>query len=95
MSDTTPLSFWMILEHTIMIVISLSVLFLLFVIIPFNCANIVDAAHGETTCHLEPAAYLFGAVFVVILLYAGFNLFSMLFPNRKVSCRICSLLSKR
>jgi uncharacterized BrkB/YihY/UPF0761 family membrane protein len=95
MPDTAPLSFWMVLEHTIMIVVSLSVLFLLFVIIPSNCAGIVEAAHGGTTCHLEPAAYLFGAVFVVILLYAGFILFSMLFPNKKVSCRICSLLSKR
>jgi hypothetical protein len=31
----------------------------------------------------------------MILLYAGFNLFSMLFPTKKESCRICSLLIKR
>jgi hypothetical protein len=85
----------MVIGNTLVMVISLSVLFYLFVIIPSGCASIIEATAGKTSCSLEPGAYLSGAVFVVILLCAGFNLFQMLFPARKESCRICSLLSKR
>jgi len=31
----------------------------------------------------------------VLLVYAGFGLFQMLFPVRQASCRVCSLLSKK
>jgi hypothetical protein len=95
MPDTTPPPFWAILGNTLVIVMSIAVLFFLFVIIPSDCAGISEATGGNTSCNLEPGAYLFGAVFVVILSYAGFNLFRMLFPARQASCRVCSLLSKR
>ena len=95
MSDNSLPPFWVVKANTLVIVISVSVLFLLFVIIPSGCANIIEATGGKTQCYLESGAYLFGAAFVVILLYAGFNLFRMLFPIRKESCRICSLISKR
>jgi hypothetical protein len=84
-----------IMGNTLVFVMSISVLFFHFVIIPSGCANMIEAAAGKTSCNLEPGAYLFGAVFVVISLYAGFNLFRMLFPVKKESCRICSLISKR
>jgi hypothetical protein len=95
MPDTPLPSLWVIIGHTLAMVISLSVLFFLFVIIPSGCVSINEATAGKTSCGLEPGAYLFGAVFVVIVVYAGFNLFRMLFPVKKESCRICSLLSKR
>jgi len=40
----------------------------------------------------SPGAYLSGAIFVVLLVYAGFNLFRMLFPVKQASGRVCSLL---
>jgi hypothetical protein len=95
MSDDALPSFWVILGTTLVMVISIAVLFFLFVIIPSGCAGITEATGGKTSCGLEPGSYLFGGVFVVLLLYAGFNLFRMLFPVKKESCRICSLLSKR
>jgi hypothetical protein len=95
MSDNALPSFWVIMGDTLVIVMSISVLFLLFVIIPSGCAGIIEATAGKAICRLESGAYLFGAVFVMIVFYAGFNLFSMLFPTKKESCRICSLLIKR
>jgi len=86
---------WLILGNTLVIVMSIAVLIFLFVIIPTDCAGISEATGGKTSCGLEPGAYLFGAVFVVLLVYAGFNLFRMLFPVKKDSCRFCSLLSKK
>ena len=86
---------WMVIGNTLVMVMSMAVLFFLFVIIPSGCANISEATAGKTSCGPGPGAYLSGAVFVVLLFYAGFNLCRMLFPARKESCRICSLISKR
>jgi len=95
MPDTALPSLWVIMANTVVIVLSIAVLFLLFVIIPSDCASMSEATGGKTSCGLQPGAYLFGAVFVVLLVYAGFNLFRMLFPVKKESCRVCSLLSKK
>jgi len=95
MSDTTSPPLWAIVANTFAIVVSVSVLVYLFVFIPSSCAEMMQASGGTTTCGLEPGAYAFGAAFVVIVLWAGFNLFGMLFPTRKGSCRICSLISKK
>jgi len=61
MSDNALPSFWAIMANTIIIVISISMLFLLFVIIPSGCASIIEDTGGKTTCRLESGPYLFGA----------------------------------
>jgi hypothetical protein len=95
MPDTALPPFWVIMTYTAVIVLSIAVLFFLFFIITSDCAGISEAIGGKTSCSLGPGAYLSGAIFVVLLVYAGFSLFQMLFPVRQASCRVCSLLSKK
>jgi hypothetical protein len=95
MPDTALPPFWVIMTYTAVIVLSIAVLLFLFVAIPSGCASIIEATPGKIQCHLGAGAYLSGAIFVVLLVYAGFSLFRMLFPARQASCRVCSLLSKK
>jgi uncharacterized membrane protein YesL len=42
----------------------------------------------------KPLAYAFTLGFILIIVYAGFGLFKMLFHARAESCPICSLISR-
>ena len=95
MSDATVPPLWAVVANTFAIIVSISLLAYLFVVIPSSCAMVMQASGGKTTCGIEPGAYVIGAALVVIVLWAGFYLFGMLFPTKKGSCRICSLISKR
>ena len=95
MPDTALPPFWVIMTYTAVMVLSIAVLFFLFYIITSGCAGISEAIGRKTSCSPGPGAYLSGAIFVVLLVYAGFGLFRMLFPVRQASCRVCSLLSKK
>jgi hypothetical protein len=95
MPDTALPPFWVIMTCTAVMVMSIAVLFFLFFIITSDCAGTSAAACGKTPYSPGPGAYLSGAIFVVLLVYAGFSLFRILFSVRQASCRVCSLLSKK
>jgi hypothetical protein len=95
MPDTALPPFRVVMVYTAVMVLSIAVLFFLFVVITAGCAGTSAAACGKTSYRPGPGAYLSGAIFVVLLVYAGFGLFRMLFPARQASCRVCSLLSKK
>jgi hypothetical protein len=47
-----------------------------------------------STCPARPFAYSFLVAFGVIIALSGFELFRLLFSERKKSCPVCSLVSK-
>jgi len=47
------------------------------------------------TCAAKPWAYLFILAFILIIAYAGFGLFNMLFPEKAESCPVCALLYRK
>jgi hypothetical protein len=63
------------------LVICLSMLvFLIFIVTP-DCANLEVTSGGTARCEMESGAYLFGAAFVAIALYAGYRICRVLFPG--------------
>ena len=95
MSDPALPSFWSVIANTFVIIVNAALLVYLFVIVPSACAEALRTSRGMTSCGLEPGAYVFGAVFVLLALYAGYDLFAVLFPEKKASCPVCNILSKK
>lgn len=68
--------------YLLCLVICLSMLvFLVFIVVP-DCANLKVTSGGTADCEMEGGAYLFGAAFAAIGLYAGYRLGRILFPAR-------------
>lgn len=68
--------------YLLCLVICLSMLvFLLFIVAP-DCADLEAGSGGTASCEMGSGVYLFGAVFFVIALYAGYRLGRILFPAR-------------
>jgi hypothetical protein len=95
MPDTALPPFQVIMVYTAVLVLSIAVLLFLVVIIASGSAGTCEAGCGSTSYTPGPGAYLSGAVFLVLLVYAGFSLFTMLFSAKQASCRVCSLLTKK
>jgi hypothetical protein len=47
------------------------------------------------SCTEKPLAYTFIPAFILIIAYASFGLFRMLFPAKAESCRICNLIARK
>jgi hypothetical protein len=78
----TDADFRDVIACTLCLVISLSMLvFLVFIVTP-DCANLAVKSGGNASCEMGSGAYLFGAAFVIIALYAGYMLSRILFPAR-------------
>jgi hypothetical protein len=68
--------------YLLCLVISLAMLAYLCLYIAPACAELAATSGGTARCGLEAGAYVSGAAFVVIALYAGYRLCRILFPAR-------------
>ena len=68
--------------YLLCMVISLSMIAYLFLYIAPSCAGLAVTSGGIASCRMEPGAYVFGAAFVAIVLYAGYHMSRILFPAR-------------
>jgi len=75
-------SFQGVSGYLLCMVISLSMIAYLFLYIAPSCAELAVTSGGTASCRMEPGAYLSGAAFVAIVLYAGYHLSRILFPAR-------------
>jgi len=48
-----------------------------------------------STCTEKPLAYAFIPAFILMIAYAGFGIFKILFPAKAESCPICTLISRK
>jgi len=83
-SNYSTLKFSSVMSYLICIVLSISMIWYLLIAI-FYCE----------TCSEKPLAYAFLVAFILIIGYASFGLFKMLFPARAELCKICSLIYRK
>ena len=84
MSDTSSPPFDKTMAYLFCVVLSIAMIWLLLLPV-FSCG----------TCAAKPLAYLLILAFTLIIAYAGFSLFTMLFPAKAESCPICALLCRK
>ena len=84
MSDTSYPPFGKTMAYLFCIVLSIAMIWLLLLPV-FSCE----------TCAAKPLAYLFILGFILIIAYAGFSLFNILFPAKAESCPVCALLYRK
>lgn len=82
MTPGTGTAFRDVFGYLLCIIISLSMLACLGLYIAPACAELAATSGGTARCELETGAYIFGAAFVVITLYAGYRMCRILFPAR-------------
>ena len=68
--------------YLLCLVISLAMLAYLGLYIAPACAELAVTSGGTVRCEMETGAYVFGAAFVMIALYAGYRMCRILFPAR-------------
>ena len=83
MSDTDAPPLWAVLGSLGNIILSVGMIWYLFIFLS-SCS----------TCPARPFAFFFIVAFGVIIALSGFELFRLLFSERKKSCPVCSLVSK-
>jgi len=84
MSDTSSPPPGKTMAYLLCVVLSIAMIWYL-VLSVFSCE----------TCAAKPWAYLFILAFILIIAYAGFGLFNMLFPEKAESCPVCALLYRK
>lgn len=84
MSDTSSPPPGKTMAYLFCVVLSIAMIWYLVLLI-FSCG----------TCTAKPLAYLFILAFALIIVYAGFSLFNMLFPEKAESCPICALMYRK
>jgi hypothetical protein len=83
MSDTAAPPLWAVLGSLGNIILSVGMIWYLLLFLS-SCS----------ACPARPFAYIFIVAFGVIIALSGFELFRLLFSERKKSCPVCSLVSK-
>ena len=83
MSDTDAPPLWAVLGSLGNIILSVGMMWYLLIFLS-SCS----------TCPARPFAFFFIVAFGVIIALSGFELFRLLFSERKKSCPVCSLVSK-
>jgi hypothetical protein len=78
--DITP-PLWQKIAVVLTLVISISMLLILFVVAPAVCAGITVSGGGDRVCELGPGWYLFTITFILLCLYSGFKLYTMMYPD--------------
>jgi len=84
MSDTSSPPSGKTMAYLFCIVLSIAMIWYLLLSI-FSCE----------TCAAKPLAYAFILAFILIIAYAGFSLFNMLFPAKAESCPVCALMNRK
>ena len=84
MSDTSSPPPGKTMAYLVCVVLSIAMIWYLLLSI-FSCE----------TCAAKPLAYAFILAFILIIAYAGFGLFNMLFPAKAESCPICALMHRK
>jgi hypothetical protein len=83
MSDTDAPPLWAVLGCLGNIILSVGMMWYLLLFIS-SCS----------TCPAQPFVYVFFVGFSAIIALSGFELFTLLFSERKKSCPMCSLVAK-
>jgi hypothetical protein len=83
MSDTAAPPLWAVLGSLGNIILSVGMIWYLILFLS-SCS----------TCPPRPFAFIFIIAFGVIIALSGFELFRLLFYEKRKSCRVCSLVAK-
>jgi len=84
MSDTSSPPPGKTMAYLVCIVLSIAMIW--YLVLPvFSCG----------TCTAQPLAYAFILACTLIIVYAGFGLFRILFPEKAESCPICALIYRK
>jgi hypothetical protein len=83
MSDTAAPPLWAVLGSLGNIILSVGMIWYLLLFLS-SCSS----------CPARPFAFIFIFAFGIIIALSGFELFRLLFSERKKSCPVCSLVAK-
>jgi hypothetical protein len=83
MSDTDAPPLWAVLGSLGNIILSVGMIWYLIIFLS-SCS----------TCPARPFVFVFIVAFGVVIALSGFELFRLLFSERKKSCPVCSLVAK-